>query len=386
MKAEIRDKDALRSLSLIDFRAYLAQQGWKEAGRISDKATVHSFATEDGREWEALLPLRPTVADYAERLAETIRIIARVEARDELAVFTDLSTSGADVVRLRASDVDPEGTIPVQDGVAFYAEAENLLLAAACSVARPRRRSYHARKISEATDYLSTVRLGQTERGSYVLTLLSPVDPALRRQQPSLSPEFEAEPFSRRVTRRLAEALSALQSAITEAMASDDFAAFEQSVSYGVNANLCQAIANLAQRGRGLDIGLTWARIRPAPFPNIRQCHFSVDSARVLESAAREFHKDEPRLDESLMGYVIALDRGIAQFDGAATLQVLLDGRPRRLRATFEPAVFDTVIRAFQQRAPVSLDGDIYQVGQRFELRNPRSIVILETESEQTLE
>ena len=28
-------------------------------------------------------------------------------------------------------------------------------------------------------DYLETVRLGQTERGSYVVTLLSPVDPAL---------------------------------------------------------------------------------------------------------------------------------------------------------------------------------------------------------------
>lgn len=378
MRAEITDRAALRSLSAIDFRAYLGQQGWREIGRIGDKATVHTRADATGREWEILLPVREAVADFPERMAEAVAAVAHVEGRSQPEVFADLAVAGADVVRLRAPEADAQGTIPIQDGVAFYNEAENLLLAAACSTAKPRRRSYHARKITEAMGYLETVRLGQTERGSYVLTLLSPVQPALKRQQPLPGPEFDEEPFGRRVTRRLAEALDAVRSAVTEAMASEDFAAFERAVTKGVSANLCQAIANLAQRGRGLDIGLSWARVRPAPTIGMVRCQFSLDEARVLDSAAREFRKDEPRLEETLIGYVIGLDREVPQFDGKATLQVLVGNQPRRVRVTFEPGEYNTIIGAFQTKKPLMLDGDLYQVGQRLELRNPRGIAVLD--------
>ena len=39
--------------------------------------------------------------------------------------------------------------------------------------------SYHLRKVTEATDYLESVRLGPAERGSYVLTVFSSVQPRL---------------------------------------------------------------------------------------------------------------------------------------------------------------------------------------------------------------
>jgi hypothetical protein len=134
--------------------------------------------------------------------------------------------------------------------------------------------------------------------------------------------------------------------------------------------------------GRSGAFGLTWARVRPPPMQNLTRCHFSLDAARMLETAAREFRKDEPRLDETVLGYVVGLDRGVAQFDGNATLQVLIDGRPRRVKASFEKGAYDKVIRAFQDRAVLTLDGDIYQVGQRLELRNPRDITLIDGSDE----
>lgn len=377
MRTQIRDRRAVISLSPINVRAYLSGQGWKEVDRIGDKATVHVRRDDDSREWEILLPTREALADFAERMADVVAVLAMAEGRDELAVFSDLANSGADVIRLRMPEADEQGTILIGDGVALYEEAENLLLAAACSVAKPKRRSYHARKVSEATEYLSTVRLGQTERGSYVMTMLSPVDPALRRPQLSLGSEFEEEPFSRQVTRRLADALKATEEAVTEAVATDDFAAFERVVNRGVNANLCESIARLAQHGGGVDVGVAWARVRPAPEANVHY-RFTLDASRILVEAAREFRKDEPKLDEVVLGYVVALDRGVEEFDGKATLQVLIDQRPRRIRAAFEQREFDDVIKAFQGKLPLMLDGDIYQKGRRFELRNPRNITLLD--------
>ncbi len=66
----------------------------------------------------------------------------------------------------------------------------------------------------EASDYMQRVRLGQTEHGSFVVTLLAPVPPLLQIPlDPAWTP-LDDEPFDRRVTRRLMDALDACRAAL----------------------------------------------------------------------------------------------------------------------------------------------------------------------------
>ncbi|MGB5063683.1 MAG: hypothetical protein WBQ37_07965 [Candidatus Competibacter sp.] len=373
MNVQIRDPALFQHLSHLDVRAYLAGQQWTEAGRIGNKATVHTQQDAANRTWEILLPSREDVADYAERMAEALRTLAQIENRSELLIYRDLLAAGADVLRVAAPHAATDGTIAIREGVLLHQEAENLLLAAACAAVQPRP-SYHAGKVTEAVHYLETVRLGPSEVGSYVITLLSPVTPVLRRHaQQSL---LEDEPFARQVTHRLAEALDALEQAANDAAASDDFAAFETRVPQGISANLCEAVARLAQQCHGIRLELGWARVRPAGRPNFRR-FFSRETGRLLEEAAREFRRNEPRLDCALTGWVIRLDREPDQFDGRATLRLLIDNRPRHVGVKFEQSMFDTVIHAFRDRIPISLDGDLFPVGQRYELANPRNLALI---------
>jgi hypothetical protein len=199
------------------------------------------------------------------------------------------------------------------------------------------------------------------------------VAPILRRHtQQSL---LEDEPFARQVTYRLAEALDALEQAANDA-ASEDFAAFETRVSQGISANLCEAVARLAQQCHGIRFELSWARDRPAARPNLRR-FFNRETGHLLEEAAREFRRNEPRLDCTLTGWVIRLDREPDQFDGRATLRLLIDNRPRPISVKFEPSMFDRVIHAFRDRIPISLDGDLFPVGQHYELANPRNLTLI---------
>lgn len=91
----------------------------------------------------------------------------------------------------------------------------------------------------------------------------------------------------------------------------------------------------------------------------------------------REFRRNEPRLDCTLTGWVIGLDREPDQFDGRATLRLLIDNRPCHVSVQFEQSMFDTVIHAFRDRIPISLDGDLFPVGQRYELGNPRNLTLI---------
>ncbi len=371
MKLQLTDQDAFRHLPWVDLKSYLDNQEWRQVERIGDKALVYVPAGESTT--EILVPIRDDLADYASRMADAIHILAELENRSALTVYQDLVTSGIDVIRLRAPGAAPNGSIPIEDGVVLYREAENLMLAAACAVVDPRR-NYHTRKITQAIEYLKSVRLGPSERGSYVLSILSPVQPRIGEQQTF---DFADQPFARSVTLRLADALAATKQAANRALADNTFDPFDAAVTRGVSANLCDAIARLAETGRGIDIALTWARTRPAGRPR-QQFVFSREVAEVLQEAARIFRQSEPVTDTRITGFVIALDRPPEQFDGNATLRVLIDDKPRRVRVRFEQSTYQQVIRAFREKFALSLLGDLFPSGQRLEIRNPRELRVLE--------
>ena len=89
MKVEIRDREALSPLSLLSLRTYLKSRGWVDEGQWGKRAAIYS--TEyDGKRWEFLCPLRDTVVDYAECMAEAVAILAIVEEHSQLDVFYDL--------------------------------------------------------------------------------------------------------------------------------------------------------------------------------------------------------------------------------------------------------------------------------------------------------
>lgn len=46
------------------------------------------------------------------------------------------------------------------------------------------------------------------------------------------------------------------------------------------------------------------------------------------------------------------------------------------MRAAFDTAEYDTVIHAFRARTALSLEGHLFPVGQRYELRNPRNLSV----------
>jgi hypothetical protein len=180
-------------------------------------------------------------------------VFSQIIQLDELAIYKDLSGADRDVVRVRTADADDDGSVSLDTGVRLVTEAREMLLAAACAAQSPQPR-YRAGANREAIEYMRRVRLGQTEQGSFVVTLLAPVPPLL---QPQLDPAWAAlddEPWERRVTRRLISALEASRNAAERALSGHP-GAFERAVAQGVSANLCEAVANLIDQSSGVDLG-----------------------------------------------------------------------------------------------------------------------------------
>eukprot|EP01037_Dinobryon_pediforme_P016880 gene16880-17066_t len=206
MKVNITDYSVLNSITPEALNAYVRAEGWRSGESYRTHSTIY---TKDGISSEIIIPKTHDLGDYVNVVADLLRFFARLEDRDELEILKDLST----------------------------ADKDDLVLSAACAAWR-RQYSYRAGKVAEAEEYMSRLRLGQTEHGSYVINLLSPVPPVIE-EQPDLWPDKTQETHSRRVTRYLADGLDAAAKAIETYNSSPGSSAFIDAVKSGVSANLC---------------------------------------------------------------------------------------------------------------------------------------------------
>jgi hypothetical protein len=112
-------------------------------------------------------------------MGDVLQVLAIVEERSQLQILRDLLVTGADVIRLRLVDAGLTGaSVPLDEGATFIQKAKDTMLAAACAAVNPRV-YYPSRKPAQAIDYIRRARLGQTEPGSFIVTILSPVPPSL---------------------------------------------------------------------------------------------------------------------------------------------------------------------------------------------------------------
>jgi hypothetical protein len=363
MLANIIDPDALKSISPASLSAFARSLGWRRSDSYGEHSDIY---VGDGLP-EILIPRSDRLGDYASVTSRLIGIFARVLERDEIAVYRDLIGADRDVIRVRSYGAEDDGSVNIDAGVKLVMQAREMLLAAACAVKSPQA-IYRAGANKEANDYIGRVKLGQTEHGSFVITLLAPVPPQL---QPQLDPSWasiDEEPMERLVTRKLMTALRASRAAAEKAL-SGQGDAFDQAISDGVSANLCEAVASLIEQSGELDISVTWARTRPTPETH-RKISFSYSDAEILKEAARTFRRKQPRPDVTLYGTVNKLKREHEEIEGVVSLKAIIDDRLQSVSAILDQENYKTAIRAHDDQDQVLVTGDLERVKQRWQLTN----------------
>lgn len=362
MNSAIRETKAFHAVSPSALSAYARSEGWVKTEPYGDYSDVY---VAEGLP-EIILPRTQQIGDYAYVVSRLIGIFARVAEMDEISVYRSLMTADRDVLRARAN-FQYEGAVGLEDGISLVNGMRGMFIAAACSLKHPRP-VYRAGANEEANDYLRRMRLGQTEYGSFVVTMLTPVISPPTQRPFDISFGYEDDPNERRVTMRLAEALTA----------AGDADAFSHAIQNGVSANLCESIAQMVEPLPSMDLSLTWARTRPRETPRT-MVQFIQDDVPILAEAARAFKSREPSMDVRLFGFVQRLKRDESDVDGTITLRASIDGSDRieSVTAVLNQQDYSRSVKAHEERASVIAEGDLERVGQRWHLLNPRIIEVI---------
>jgi hypothetical protein len=373
----------LRALNPRTVVGYLRSRGWEKRRDFGPNAAVFGISV-DGVDHELLVPVAQQAPDYQRVVEVMIEDLIKVEDRSPYELVSDLSMAAFDIVRVRSPDADDIGSIRLSAGVELHEHARDMVLHAANAAAAKRpRAAWRGRRAEEVDEYLNALRLGQSQRGSFVISLLSPWDfiPAGEREQIDLS---FIEPFGRRATKTLARALEAVRKALQQAATEGVREPFQAVVKDGVSANLCQALAQIARDGEGADVSIRWSLTQPGEGqPSL---HLAREDAQSLTEAAHKLAEFEPLPSVAVQGHITHLKEEPKAYDGETTIDALVEGRMRRVFVAFakdDARVRDTLIDAFRFRKRISFTGELMREGGRLRLENPRDLAILaETDDE----
>lgn len=359
---------------------YLMAHGW-EPRRRTDKFSTWVQAENGGVPAHVFLPLARGLGDFEQRLEDVVAQLAAVEHRDVEVVLTNLRYAAADLVRIRlASPRVGPGELPIDHGRQLFDGARDLMLAAACAALDPRP-AYGTRKPNQAMDYLEHVRLGQTEPGSYVVTVISDVEPP---EQTALIPDEAAHfavPFERRVTTQLVQALSATRAATDRVLSehTDVATAFEETVDDGVSANLCDALTTMGaeQAGAHVQITIDWAASRPPVVALASVVAFEPAALPVVRDAVAVLRQLGPFENEPVEGIVSRLIRGKSDEVGTIVIEGVARGERRNVHVELPEDQYALAIRAHDTRATVRLHGTLERHGRTWVLKDPGQLAIV---------
>lgn len=351
--------------------AYLLQQGWSLE---TSNAQWAEYARSLGDHVCSVeVPQQAAAQDYPRVFGTLLDDLARLENRSPAEVLRDIKAAAVDIVRLAIdSTVTRDGRIPVEAGRLVYGASRDLLLAAACSVIDPRP-VFAKRKPDEAMKLLDRVRFGQTEVGSFVLTMECRITPRL--QQPLLPDDGDPDaPLERRTSTRLAQALREAEAATRESSASGKIDPFIARTKSGVSSNLCDAVAEVIEATAAdvLTASFSFAARRPLAVDAPRQVVFSSDTAPILREAATRLRDEATYPETDVVGPVVKLDSPDAANGGEAVLKASVDGRFRSVRVALDASAYAEAIEAHKEHLLVRCIGELAREGRSLVLKNTR--------------
>lgn len=392
MRIEIRDDNAFASIKPYALMRFLNVNGWKEARRIEGEAVVYSKTANAESTALVWAPLSDGFSDFASAVARLVRTVSEVENKSELLLLDELETAAVgDVITLRTYDpLDiHQHTIPLDDGVSLLSRARQMAYAAAQSTT-DRKPVYRGRPSFETSRFLNNLRLGQTDRGSYMVKLISPIEEVEKPVHPEYvqisMPSIPQEvPFSRRAVTELVRGLKALRDAAQDNANRGKyyFGSFNRVVREGVSANLCEALADKNEElgdftNKPIEIRVVWSYALESVDLSTEPILFDQQTVPYIRKAAQDFRAKNPETVK-LQGWVKLFGRETRKpGPGQIRLFTVVNGKTRIVRVTLQKDDYELAQKAHNSGDLVSISGTLAKEGIYNVLKQPEGFGIIQ--------
>lgn len=211
--------DLTEKINPLSFAKYLKDTGWRQYPSRRTDVRIFQYIAASGEAFQVMVPVEKMLSDYKDAMYQAVETVAVAEERsmDQLMLF--LLNPNTDILKIRLDRKGIEaGNILFDDAIRVYENARKLIAAATQDILHPRR--YHQGRPEDAVSkFVNNCKFGQTEIGSYVVSIVCPfaeLDETEGYRQLSIFSEEEqcANSLTRQVTNRIMTNVSSIKNNI----------------------------------------------------------------------------------------------------------------------------------------------------------------------------
>lgn len=345
------------------FAKYLKDTGW--TAFQSKKTYIRIFQYENNDDFfQVVIPMEKELSDYKAAMYKAVETVAKVENKSIEQVMLYLLNPNTDILKIRLNKANVEtGNILFDDAIRMYENAKKLLAATAQDILHPKK--YHQGRIDDSiSQFLSNCRFGQTEIGSYIVSIVCPFakldENEEYRQLSIFSDEDEcAKSLTRQVTNRVMNNISFIKKRIDN----DEYDELANQNTHMISANFYEALngLNLDSESADLEFIAEWSPAVKNIEPVVNRISLSHDYYSPIEATIGKL-KNKTQKSAKILGRIKQLESipdAQKRKSGKITI-VYLDenGKPKTVVAQLDKCDYDKAIMAHDKGLHVEIVGE----------------------------
>lgn len=207
---------AISKINPLALTGYLRNTGWKQLKIKRTDMQIFQLIKGNDDLFQVTIPLDSHLIDYKSAMYYAIEQVAFASHQTIEQLIFFLVNPISDVLKIRLDRKDVEmGNISINDAINLYENTKKLITSAAQDVLTPKLN--HKGRVNDTVyEMVDKCRFGQTEVGSYVISIICPFMDENGNKELSLfsTEETCAESFTRKVTNKIMTNISTIKTSI----------------------------------------------------------------------------------------------------------------------------------------------------------------------------
>lgn len=357
--------DLTEKISPLAFAKYLKDMGWEQFPSKRQYIKIFQYEKNDDF-FQVVIPTEKKLNDYKEAMYKAVVTVAEVENKSVEQVLLYLLNPNTDILKIRLEKKDVEaGNILFDDAIRMYENAKRLLAATALDILHPKK--YHQGRMDDCVlKFLSSCRFGQTEIGSYVVSVVCPfaeLDENEDYKQLSIFSDEEqcANSLTRQVTSRVMKNISFIKNQIDNGEMDKLILQDEDKI---ISANFYEALGGLNLDSNGADVEFIaeWSPIVKNTDCVKNRILLTHDYYQPIETTIERL-KDETNKSTRIIGRIKKLESSpdVQKRKIGKITVVYLDENDKRKTVTvnLNKNEYDKAIKAHERGFHVEIVGEI---------------------------
>jgi len=312
-----------------------------------------------------MLPLATHFIDFRQHFRDALSALALINGWSPVQLEREILSLHSDTFLVRLVQEHGGGSLPLRQAETTIDAIYKMLRAAALTTATPRQIFRGGRLPATVSTFLEDdVRLGHTQRGSFVFTVVTqldnPADPQSTDEDPPA--DQQAQHFPRRVMENVALGITNARNLADGRTPT----ALSNPPKWGLSAGLVESLMEITEPEglSSVDLSFDWAAAGSRPTVGARPVSFHHAHLERLQRVHEQLlQREEPVRHETLIGTVVSLSRDdeVPSGDGAAAVIISAEvsGRRRNVHLTLTGRQHDLAIQAYRLKLPIVVTGDL---------------------------